>query len=293
MLVNGDHRVLVQGITGREATEMVGESIAYGTRIVAGVTPGKGGQEVHGVPVFDTVAEAVEKKNPNVTIISVPAPVVLDAATEAIQFAIPLCIIMTERVPRKDTSCLLAFAQESGSRVIGPNTLGVIRPEVAKLGTIGGRVDSVRRSYRPGKVAILSRSGGMTTEIASFLTAHGIGQSIAVGVGGDSVVGSTFADLIELLEGDRATEAVVIFGEPGGRAEEQLAERLAGKPSRLKINAFLSGGFVDEMEGVRFGHAGVIVEGGRGSIRHKAKTLREVGVFVADRFDDILEGLPA
>jgi succinyl-CoA synthetase alpha subunit len=211
---------------------------------------------------------------------------------EAIAGGIKLIVIMTERVPRRDTCCILSAAREAGCRVIGPNTLGLIRPGVCKLGTIGGRADSVRQSFRAGRVAILSRSGGMTTEIASFLTGHGIGQSIAIGVGGDPMVGSNFTELLELLESDPSTEALVIYGEPGGLAEEQLAERLRRRPSRLRINAFLSGRFVDEMEGVRFGHAAVIVDGGRGSVRAKAAALRDAGVLVADRFDEILTDLP-
>jgi succinyl-CoA synthetase alpha subunit len=277
---------------------MVEDMLAYaaesgGSRIVAGVTPGKGGQQVHGVPVFDTVGAAVAEHSPTVSVVSVPAPAVLDAVLEAIAHGIKLCLIMTERVPRLDTSRVLAAARCAGCTVIGPNTLGLIRPGIAKLGTIGGRVDNVRRSFKPGRVAVLSRSGGMTTEISSFLTSHGIGQSIAVGVGGDPIVGSDFTDLIELLEEDAATDAVVIYGEPGGTAEERLAERLQKKPSRLRINAFLSGRFVDDLEGVRFGHAAVMVEGGRGSVRGKTSALREAGVFVADAFDDILEGLPS
>jgi len=296
MLLDPGAGILVQGITGREAAAMVEDMLAYsresgGSRIVAGVTPGKGGQQVHGVPVFDTVAEAVAQHHPTVSVVSVPAPAVLDAALEAIAHGIKLCLIMTERVPRLDTCRVLDAARQAGCTVIGPNTLGLIRPGIAKLGTIGGRVDNVRRSFAPGRVAVLSRSGGMTTEIASFLTSHGIGQSIAVGVGGDPIVGADFTDLIDLLEEDAATDAVVIYGEPGGTAEERLAERLQEKPSRLRINAFLSGRFVDDLEGVRFGHAAVMVEGGRGSVRGKTAALREAGVFVADAFDDILEGL--
>ena len=293
MLVEADDRILVQGITGREASEMVGEALAYGSRIVAGVTPGKGGQRVHGVPVYNSVQEAVTEHGPTISVVSVPGPAVLDATYEAIVYGIKLCLILTERVPRRDTSCIIVTARQAGCRIIGPNSLGMIRPGIAKLGTIGGRVDSVHRSYRPGSVAILSRSGGMTTEIASLLSAHGIGQSIAIGVGGDPIVGSDFTELLDLLEEDPATRALVIFGEPGGTAEERLATRLREKPSRLRINAFLAGRFVDHMEGVRFGHAGVIVEGGRGSVRGKKKALREAGVFVADRLDEILTGLPS
>lgn len=270
---------------------MVADALAYGSNIVAGVTPGKGGWEIHGVRVYNTVAEAVERHGATVSVISVPAPAVLDAALEAFAHGIKLCVIMSERVPRLDTCRLLAKAREVGSTVIGPNTLGLIRPGIVKLGTIGGRVDNVQRSFMPGHVAILSRSGGMTTEIASFLTSRGIGQSIAIGIGGDPIVGCNFAELIDTLEEDPLTDAVVIYGEPGGCAEEKLAERLRKKPSRLLINAFLAGRFVDELEGVRFGHAAVIVEGGRGSVRGKAAALREAGVFVAEHFEEIMKGL--
>lgn len=289
--LSGNERIIVQGITGREASGMVEDSLEYGTQIVAGVTPGKGGERVHGVPVYDTVAEAQTKHDADTTILSVPPFAVLDAALEALEREFRLMLIMTERVPRRDTSKILKRSAEVGCRVIGPNSLGMIRPHRIKIGTVGGRTDAVRRSYMPGNVAILSRSGGMTTEIASFLTYHGIGQSVAVGVGGDSIIGSDFTELIEVLENDPSTEAVVLFGEPGGVAEERLAKRLSRYPSRLRINAFLAGDFVDEMEGVRFGHAAAIVEEGRGSVKGKRETLRKAGVHVVDAFDGILEGL--
>ena len=293
MLLDPNAQIMVQGITGREARGMVEDMIAYGSRVAAGVTPGKGGQAVHGVPVYDTVAELMKHHRPTVSIVSVPAPAVPDAASEAFAYGIELCLIMAERIPQRDTSRILAAAQAVGCRVIGPNSLGLIRPGVTKLGTIGGRVDNVRRSYMPGRVAVVSRSGGMTTEIASFLTRHHVGQSVAIGVGGDALIGSTFTDLIDLLEDDAETDALVIYGEPGGSSEEELAERLQRRPSRLRINAFLSGSFVDELEGIRFGHAAVIVEGGRGSVLGKAEALRHAGVYVAERFDDILSGLPS
>ncbi len=285
MLLDPQAGIMVQGITGREARGMVEDMLACGSRIVAGVTPGKGGQEVQGIPVYDTVAQLMQEHRPTVAVISVPAPAVLDAALEAFAHPVELCLIMSERVPRLDSSRIVAASRQAGCTVIGPNSLGLIRPGLVKLGTIGGRVDNVRQSFVPGPVAVLSRSGGMTTEIASFLTRNGIGQSIAVGVGGDAIVGSGFVDLIELLEQDPATRAVVIYGEPGGVAEEELAERLLQHRSRLRINAFLSGHFVDDLEGVRFGHAAVIVEGGRGSVRGKAEVLRRAGVFVAEHFD--------
>lgn len=292
MRLDLDGGVLVQGITGREATAMVEDSLAYGTRIVAGVTPGKGGQSVHGVPVFDTVKAAVAGTGATASIVSVPAPALLDAVLEAVDAGISLCVVMTERVPRLDASRLIARGRDAGCTILGPNTLGLIRPGRAKLGTIGGRVDNVRRSFTPGRVAVLSRSGGMTTEISSYLTSHGIGQSLAVGIGGDAVIGADFSEFVGFLEGDSDTVAVVIYGEPGGSAEERLASHLKKVGTRLRINAFFSGWFVDEMQGVRFGHAAVMVEGNRGSVREKARVLREAGVFVADRFDDILEGLP-
>ncbi len=291
MLLDPEAEVMVQGITGREASSMVEDMLAYGSRVVAGVTPGKGGQKVFGLPVYDTVAELMEHHSPSITVISVPAPAVLDAALEAFCFPLEVCLVMSERVPRLDTCKLVVAAEVGGCTVIGPNSLGLIRPGIAKLGTVGGRLDNVQRSYRPGQVAVLSRSGGMTTEIASFLTSRGIGQSIAVGIGGDSIVGANFLELIELLESDEQTSSVVIYGEPGGTAEEDLAARLIEKGSRLKVNAFLSGNFVDDLEGVRFGHAAVIVEGGRGSVAGKKAALREAGVFVADEFEDITRGL--
>ena len=192
MLLDPKAGVLVQGITGREASRMVEDSLAYGSNIAAGVTPGKGGQQVHGIPVYDTVAAAAEKHRATISVISVPPPAVLDATLESFSAGIKLCLIMTERVPQLDTSKLQVATRRAGCTVIGPNSLGLIRPGIAKLGTIGGRVDNVRRSFMPGRVAVLSRSGGMTTEIASYLTSRGIGQSIAIGVGGDAIVGSNF-----------------------------------------------------------------------------------------------------
>ena len=289
MLLEANSRIMVQGITGREASEMVEQMLAYDSCIVAGVTPGKAGQQVHGVPVFDTVAQAVESHHPDITIVSVPPPAVLDAALEAIVHGMKLCLIMTERVPIADSCRIQCAASAAGCTVIGPNSLGLIRPGVAKLGTIGGRIDNVKRSFMPGHVAILSRSGGMTTEIASFLTSHGIGQSIAIGIGGDRILGSTYVDLVPMLENDPSTNAIVIFGEPGGTAEEQLAAYLQKHGTKKPITAFLAGRFVDELEGVRFGHAAVMVEHGIGSVRSKTESLRHANVFVAEAFDDILQ----
>jgi succinyl-CoA synthetase alpha subunit len=287
ILVDAETRVLVQGITGREAAGFALESIRYGTRIVAGVTPGKGGAQVHGVPVFDTVAAALKVQPCTASIISVPAPFVLDAAQEALDNGLKLLAIVTERIPRKNVVSVLEIARTRGARVIGPNSLGVISPGRARLGMCGGAVESIRRAYSPGAVGVMSRSGGMMTEIASMLTQAGIGQSTCVSVGGDPIIGSTFLDLLPLYENDPETKALVLFCEPGGSMEERLAAHLSTHASRLRIFAFVAGRFTDRNQGVRFGHAGAMVEGSRGSPAGKIESLRRAGVVVADKLSQI------
>lgn len=287
ILVHAQSRILVQGITGREAATFTLESLRYGARMVAGVTPGKGGQQVHGVPVYDTVAGAVAAHPCDVTIISVPAPTVLDAAWEALAHGLRLLVIVTERLPRRDVVALLERARHSGARVIGPNSLGVIAPELTRVGMAGGDAASVRLAYQPGPVGVVSRSGGMMTEIANLLTRNGLGQSTCVSVGGDPILGTTFVDLLELYEADPDTRAVVLFCEPGGTMEERLAERLRARPSRLPVVAFVAGRFADRIQGVRFGHAGAMVQGDEGSPARKVTILREAGVRVADKLGDI------
>lgn len=287
ILAHEETRIIVQGITGREATTFTAESLAYGARIVAGVTPGKGGADVHGVSVYDTIAAAVADHAAEATVISVPAPFCKDAALEAIDNGLQLIVIVTERIPRRDISEVLEVAAESDCRVVGPNSLGVISPGKTRVGMCGGSADAVRRAYRPGPVGVMSRSGGMTTEIANLLTQANLGQSTAVSVGGDPIVGSTFLDLLPLYEADPETRALVIFGEPGSTTEEALAAHLAEQGSRLPIVAFIAGRFADRMPGVRFGHAAAIVEGGRGSPAAKIMALREAGVLVADHLRDV------
>jgi succinyl-CoA synthetase alpha subunit len=287
ILVDAQTRVLVQGITGREAAGFALESIRYGTQILAGVTPGKGGAEVHGVPVFDSVAAAMRARPCTASIISVPAPFVRDAAQEALDNGIKLLAIVTERIPRKDVVAVLEVARERQARVIGPNSLGVISPNRSRLGMCGGAVESIRRAYTAGSVGVMSRSGGMMTEIASMLTQAGIGQSTCVSIGGDPIVGSTFLDLLPLYEKDPETKALVLFCEPGGAMEEQLARHLSEQGSRLRLFAFVAGRFTDRNQGVRFGHAGAIVEGSQGSPSSKIETLRGAGVIVADKLSQI------
>jgi succinyl-CoA synthetase alpha subunit len=288
ILVGDQTRLLVQGITGREAANFTRECLDYGTHVVCGVTPGKGGEQVYGVPVFDTVEEAVASARPDAALMSVPPMLVLDAALEVIDARIPLVVVITERVPRRDVAALLAAAREAGTTVIGPNSLGVIAPGSCKVGSIGGPADDVRRAYTHGRVAVVSRSGGMTTEIASMLSGDGIGQSLCISVGGDPLVGTTLLDAYRLLLADDATDAIVTFSEPGGAQEDELAEFLESAEEPLKpLVCFVAGRFVDDMPGTRFGHAGTMVEAGGSTARSKIERLRAAGAHVLDRLDEL------
>ena len=288
ILADENTRIIVQGITGREAITFTKDMIDYGSKVVAGVTPGKGGQSVHGVPIFDTVYQAVKEHNAQASVISVPPAMTKSAALEALENGIKLLVLVPERMPRRDTIEILETAQKTCANVIGPNTLGMINPHTVKIGMAGGPVENVRRAYMPGPVAIASRSGGMTTEIANLLTTHGIGQSTCVSIGGDPVVGSNFLDLVPLFEEDPETKAIVLFCEPGGVIEERLCERVQSQPMKTPIVAFIAGRFVDEMPGVRFGHAATIVEGKKGSTAGKVEAFHAAGIHVAEALNDIV-----
>lgn len=288
ILANKNMRVIIQGITGREAASFTKDMLDYGTQVVAGCTPGKQGQKVHGVPVYDTVRQAMAENPANASVISVPPALVKGAAFEALDNSLELVIIVTERVPRRDVVEVLEMARQNGAQVIGPNTLGLICPHDIKLGMAGGPVEDVKKSYMPGRVGIASRSGGMTTEIANLLTTNGIGQSTCVAIGGDPMVGSNFLELIPMFDADPQTEAVVLFCEPGGVIEENLATLVKEQNIKLPIVAFLAGRFVDDMPGVRFGHAATIVEGDKGSACSKRETFIKAGIHVADKFSDIV-----
>lgn len=288
ILADENTRVIVQGITGREAATFAKDMLDYGTRVVAGVTPGKKGQSVHGIPVYDTVRQAVNKHDAQASVISVPPALAKGAVLEALDNAIKLIVVVSERVPRKDAVEFLETARSKNACVIGPNTLGMISPHRFKLGMAGGPVADVKKAYMPGPVGIASRSGGMTTEIANLLTTHGIGQSTCIGVGGDPVVGMNFLDLIPLFDADPETKAVVLFCEPGGVIEERLAEKVMAERIRLPIIAFVAGRFVDRIPGVRFGHAATIVEGDRGTTKGKIAMFKKAGIRVAESFSDIV-----
>jgi succinyl-CoA synthetase alpha subunit len=293
ILLDKDFTFIVQGITGREAVNLTRECLEYGegARIVAGVTPGRRGRDVHGVPVFDTVEQAVEAHGGPIdgSVVTVPPAFTKDAVFEAIANGIELIVIVTERIPRGDVAEMVELAGSRAARIIGPNCLGVIVPGVIKMGGIGGPARDAAKAYSPGPVGVMSRSGGMTTEISSTLTAAGLGQSTAVSIGGDAIIGSAYAELMPLFEADPQTEAIVIYTEPGGRMEAQLAEWIAANNSRLPIVAFMAGRFMDdaEMQGMSFGHAGTIVEGPEDTASDKIARLEAAGVPVVERIDEI------
>ncbi len=288
ILVDENTRVLIQGITGREAATMSREMMAYGTKVVAGVTPGKGGQIVHGIPVYDSVREAVAVHEINAAVVSVPAQFAKDAAMEAMYNGINLVVVLTERIPRKDVIEMIAFADRCGARIVGPNTAGVMTVGKCRLGYFGG--DHPERSFIPGPVGIISRSGGMTTEIANLLTLSGIGQTTAIGLGGDVVVGTTYVDCLDLFERDPETKAVALYCEPGGQKEEEAADFIRDRFSKPVV-AFIAGKFVDGMPGARFGHASVVVRPGSGSTQEKAARFRRAGVHVVENYSDLATAL--
>jgi succinyl-CoA synthetase alpha subunit len=291
ILLSSDTTFIVQGITGREAVNLTRECLDYGSKVVGGVTPGRKGREVHGVPVFDTVAQAVDHHGGPIdgSVVTVPPAFTKDAVLEAIENGIKLIVVVTERIPRGDVAQMVELAEMRGARIIGPNCLGLIVPEVCKMGGIGGPAKDAAKAYAPGPVGVMSRSGGMTTEISSSLTQAGLGVSTAVSIGGDAIIGSTYAELMPYFEADEQTQAIVIYTEPGGRMEAQLAEWVRDNDSRLPIVAFMAGKFMDdeEMKGMSFGHAGTIVEGKEDTATEKIARLEAAGIRVVERIDEI------
>jgi succinyl-CoA synthetase alpha subunit len=299
ILIDETTTFIVQGITGREAVNLTRECLDYGrgARIVGGVTPGRLGREVHGVPVFDTVAQAVANHDGPIdgSVVTVPPAFTRDAVFEALENAIKLIVIVTERIPRRDVAEMVELAELRGARIIGPNCLGVIVPDVIKMGGIGGPARNAAQAYTPGAIGVISRSGGMTTEMSSTLSAAGLGQSTAVSIGGDAIIGSTYAELMPLFQADEQTRGIVIYSEPGGRMEAELARwvtdydtaRANGERKSLPIVAFMAGRFMDEMPGMSFGHAGTIVEGKEDTTAEKIERLGAAGITVAERIEDI------
>lgn len=287
ILVTDKTKVLIQGITGKEGSRATLQMKNYGTRVLAGVTPSKGGQEVHGVPVYNTVAEALENHpTVNASFVAVPNFAAFEAIKEAVEAKIPLINILTEHIPIQDTAKAISLAKKNGVRIIGPSSIGIISPGVGKVGSIGG--DDPRGVFSKGNVGIISKSGGMASEVSWILTKAGIGQSTVVGIGGDVLVGSSFADLMEDFEKDVATKAVVLFGEIGGTYEEEAAELVKAGGFTKKVVAFISGLFAENLpQGTKLGHAGAIVYGEKGSYKSKINSLKDAGVIIAKTPDEI------
>jgi succinyl-CoA synthetase alpha subunit len=286
ILVDDKSRVMIQGITGREGMARAQLMKDYGTNVVAGVTPGRGGQDVYGVPVYDSVEEAWEKQGPiDVSVIFIPAALVKNAALEAIAAGVKLLVIVPDRVPIYDVLEVARAARETGARFVGPNTLGLLSPGKAVLGMIGGRAQRAREWFKPGALGVSSRSGGMTSAIAYYLTRAGIGQSTIIHVGGDAIVGLSHPEVMELFERDEQTRAVVLFGEIGTTQEERVADLIVQGKFTKPLIAYIGGKAAKS--GTRFSHAGAIVEGSRGTHEAKVKRLREAGVHVVDAIADI------
>jgi succinyl-CoA synthetase alpha subunit len=283
ILVGSDTRLIVQGITGRDGSFHTGQMLSYGTRVVGGIRPGKGGTTVAGVPVFNTVKEAVRETNANTSIIFVPAAGSADAIMEAASAGLPLVVSITEGTPIHDMVRVMRFLRDYDTRLIGPNCPGVITPGAAKVGIMPGNV------FAPGRVGLISRSGTLTYEVANELTSRGIGQSTCVGIGGDPVIGSTFVDILRLFISDDGTDLVVLLGEIGGSDEEDAAAYMAALPAerRKPMVAFISGRSAPP--GKRMGHAGAIISGGVGGPEHKVQAFRTIGVPVADTIPELGE----
>jgi succinyl-CoA synthetase alpha subunit len=274
ILVDRNTLLLVQGITGREGEFHSRQMLEYGTRIVAGVTPGKGGQTACDgkVPVFDTVADAVADTGANVSIVYVPARFAADAILEAADAGIPLVVCITEGIPTLDMVEVRAYLDMKGTRLVGPNCPGLLSPGQAKVGIMPGHIAT------PGPVGVVSRSGTLTYEVVYALTARGIGQTTCVGIGGDPIIGTSFIDVLELFEEDSLTEHVVLIGEIGG-TDEELAARFIAERMTKPVTAFIAGRTAPP--GKRMGHAGAIIQGGTGTAADKIAAFEAVGVWVA------------
>jgi succinyl-CoA synthetase alpha subunit len=278
ILVGNHTRLLVQGITGKEGSFQTQKCIEYGTNVVAGVTPGRGGETAEGVPVFDTVAEAVAKTDANCALIFVPAPFAADAVLEAVYAEMPVVICITEGVPTMDMVRVRRFIRGSDVTVIGPNCPGVITPGEARVGIMPGYV------FKPGNVGVISRSGTLVYEAVAQLTARGIGQSTCVGIGGDPVVGTTQVEALRMFNEDEGTSAVVLIGEIGGLAEQQSAEFIA-KEMKKPVVAFIAG--ASAPSGRRMGHAGAIIVGAAGTASAKKEALAKAGATIVDSPADL------
>jgi succinyl-CoA synthetase alpha subunit len=278
VLVGNDTRLVVQGFTGSEGTFHAEQMIEYGTNVVGGVTPGKGGQEHLGLPVYNTVADAVENEGANTSVIFVPPPFAADAISEAAFAGIKVIICITEGIPVSDMIKAKQIVNSHGATLIGPNCPGVITPGEAKIGIMPAMI------FEPGNIGLISRSGTLTYEAVDQLTKAGLGQSTAIGIGGDPVIGTNHLDAVKLFQDDPDTEAIVLIGEIGGTAEEEAAAYIKDNVDKPVV-AFIAGSTAPP--GRRMGHAGAIISGGKGSAQDKKKALRDAGIKVVDSPADI------
>jgi succinyl-CoA synthetase alpha subunit len=272
ILVDKKTRVVVQGITGNEGLFHTRQMVEYGTKVVAGVTPGKGGQRIEGIPVFNTVMEAVKETSANASAIFVPPSFAADAILEAADAGVSIIVCLTEGIPTLDMVTVKKVLKEKGSKLIGPNTPGIISPGKCKIGVMAGYI------HKPGKVGIISRSGTLTYEVVDQLTKKGIGQSTCVGIGGDQIIGLNYVNLLGLFEKDPQTKAMIMIGEIGGTAEEEAAQFIKKNVSKPVV-AFIAG--LTAPPGRRMGHAGAIIAGGKGTAKEKMEALERAGVRVA------------
>ena len=280
ILVDENTRVVVQGITGRDGSFHTRQMVDYGTNVVAGVTPGKGGQDLDGIPVFDTLGEAAGATGANTSIIYVRPAFAADAIHEAVDAELDLVICITEGIPTLDMARVYAVLQHSRVRLLGPNCPGAITPGVTKVGIMPGHI------HQPGHVGVVSRSGTLTYEIVHQLTSAGIGQSTCLGIGGDPIIGTGFIDALEAFEADPDTHAVVMIGEIGGSDEERAAE-FVGENMTKPVVGFIAGRTAPP--GKRMGHAGAIISGGTGGAEDKVRALNDAGIPVADRSADVVD----
>ena len=285
-----DTKLLIQGITGRAASEKTPHMIEYGTDVVAGVTPGKGGQEIAGVPVYDTVQDAL-KEHPeiNTSLVYVPHFAAKDAILEALDSGIKKINVTTERIPTRDMWEAREKLKEKDATLVGPTSVGVISPGKAKIGPIGG--NKAEKAYEKGRIGIISKSGGMTTETAQVIQNAGFGISTAIDIGGDKIVGTNFVEALKMFEEDGQTDAVVIFGELGGTYENHVAEMLENQEFSKPVVAFITGEFTESMPAQQYGHAGAVIRGDEDKPSYKKKVLQESGVHVVDVHHEIGEKL--
>ncbi|MBI5230380.1 MAG: CoA-binding protein [Candidatus Magasanikbacteria bacterium] len=287
ILIDHNTKVLIQGMTGKEGAKAAKAMLEYGTKVLCGVTPGKGGQEVEGKPIFNSLKEA-NAQFPDITTsaIYVPPFAAKAAVLEAIENNIPTINVIVERIPIRDTAYFLATAREKNIRVIGPSSLGYIAPGIGRIGVVGGPL--VQEIFQPGSIGVISRSGGMTNELSWQICKAGMGQSAAVHVGGDLLMGTTYGDLLKLFQEDAQTKAVVIFGEHGGWYEFEVVEMIKNKQFTKPLAVYVGGKFAHLFpEGMTVGHAGAIVERGQ-SAEEKDRALADAGVMVAARYEDLV-----